>query len=83
MNDGCCVVCSFKGEYVYMNWKFPPETWHEANLSDDKLVYRLGWHVECAAELGAIHMSVTCPLRDRRMGALDFDGADAQSCMML
>ena len=49
---------SIKGEYG-VNWQFPPETWHEADLSDDKLVYSLGWRVEGGAEIGLVNVSVT------------------------
>ncbi len=54
-----CVRYSFIDEYGSVNWEFPPETWHEADLSDDKLVYSLGWCVGYSAEMGKSEMSVT------------------------
>jgi len=59
VNYGCHVVYSLKSEYSSEDWKFPPETWHEADLSDDKLVYSLGWRLEYSAEMGESEVSVT------------------------
>lgn len=45
--------------YEPFDWKFPPETWHEAEVSDDKLVYSLGWGLEHYPEIGSLEASVT------------------------
>jgi hypothetical protein len=38
-----CVRYSFIDEYGSVSWEFPPETWHESDLSEDRLVYSIGW----------------------------------------
>lgn len=50
---------AFTDEYGSVNWEFPPETWHEADLSDDQLVYSLGWRIEHSAEMGESEVSVS------------------------
>ena len=50
-----CVRYFIEDEYRLVTWEFPPETWHEADLSEDRLVYSIGWSVDrfFGAELSA------------------------------